>query len=214
MTNALLRYSGLLAKTKAMEGKLLSAQWIEALSKAESVEAAVVMLKGSPGYGQVLSKTENVTQTVELQKRLEESLHNDYKYLIQFAGRKQREELKLFTFRGEARRTNELRRKRMLSDSRTKEIFTRLMKQEEERKNLLFLCRKERFEAQGVSGIPIEDIRREQTQWDKKMDRTYRKFCLKYPVSMAPVLYYLYRKQKEIEAVLTAVEGVRLWSKN
>ena len=86
MTNALLQYSGLLAKTKAMEGKLLSAQWIEALSKEESVEAAVVMLKGSPGYGQMLSKTENVTQTVELQKRLEESLHNDYKYLIQFAG--------------------------------------------------------------------------------------------------------------------------------
>ena len=92
MTNALLQYSGLLAKTKAMEGKLLSAQWIEALSKAESVEAAVVMLKGSPGYGQVLSKTENVTQTVELQKRLEESLHNDYKHLIRFAGRKQRED--------------------------------------------------------------------------------------------------------------------------
>lgn len=214
MTDGLLQYSGLLAKTKAMEGKLLSAQWIEALSKAESMEAAVAMLKGSPGYGQVLSETESIIRTVELQKRLEKSLHNDYKCLQRFAGRKQREELKLFTFRGEADQTNELRRKRMFSDSRTKEIFTRLVKEEEERKNLLFLCRKERFNVQGASGISIEDIRREQLRWDAKLDRTYRKICLKYPVSIAPVLYYLYRKQKEIEAILTAVEGVRLWSKN
>ncbi len=214
MTDGLLQYSGLLAKTKAMEGSLLSAQWIEGFSKAESMGAAVAMLKGSPGYGQALSETECVMRTEELGERLEESLYDDYKRLQQFAGRKQREELKLFTFRGEADQTNELRRKRTLSDRRTKEIFTGLMELEHERKNLLFLYRKERFKAQDAAGIPIEAIRQEQMQWDAKIDGTYRKFCLKYPVSIAPVLYYLYRKQKEIEAILTAVEGVRLWSKN
>lgn len=214
MTGGLLQYSGLLAKTKAMEGNLLSAQWMERLSKAESVEAAVAMLKGSPGYGQALSETEGVIRTVELGEQLEESLYEDYECLIQFAGRKQREELKLFTFRGEADKTNELRRKRTLSDQRTKEIFTGLMELEHERKKLLFLYRKERFKTQDAAGIPLEFIRQEQMQWDAKIDGTYRKFCLKYPVSIAPVLYYLYRKQKEIEAVLTAVEGVRLWSKN
>ena len=214
MTGGLLQYSGLLAKTKAMEGSLLSAQWMERLSKAESVEAAVAMLKGSPGYGQALSETEGVIRTVELGEQLEESLYEDYERLIRFAGRKQREELKLFTFRGEADKTNELRRKRTLSDQRTKEIFTGLMELEHERKKLLFLYRKERFKTQDAAGIPLESIRQEQMQWDAKIDGTYRKFCLKYPVSIAPVLYYLYRKQKEIEAILTAVEGVRLWSKN
>ena len=214
MTDGLLQYSGLLAKTKALEGNLLTVQMMEALAKAESVEEAAAILQGSPEYGQVLSGAVRIMQPEKLRRRLRKSLHQDYKRLYEFAGTRQREELNLFVLLEKPYTRNDFRRKKVLSDRRTKEIFTRLMKEEEERKNLLFLCRKQQFAAQGATGIPMEEIRREQKEADRKMEEIYRKLCRKYPVSIAPVCYYLYRRQKEIEAVMTAVEGVRLWSKN
>lgn len=41
------------------------------------------------------------------------------------------------------------------------------------------------------------------------MDRIYRMVSRKYPVSIAPVLHYLYAKETEIERVITVIEGIR-----
>lgn len=41
------------------------------------------------------------------------------------------------------------------------------------------------------------------------MDATYRKLCGKYPMSIAPVLKYLYDKEREIDMLTTILEGVR-----
>lgn len=40
-------------------------------------------------------------------------------------------------------------------------------------------------------------------------DRTYEKVCRKYPMSLAPVLKYLYDKENEIDILTTILEGVR-----
>ncbi len=41
------------------------------------------------------------------------------------------------------------------------------------------------------------------------MRRMYQRICRKYPFSMAPVLFYFYEKEQEIEHLTTALEGIR-----
>ncbi len=41
------------------------------------------------------------------------------------------------------------------------------------------------------------------------MQKMYRQACRKYPASMAPVFYYFYKKEQEIEHLTTALEGIR-----
>lgn len=41
------------------------------------------------------------------------------------------------------------------------------------------------------------------------MEATYRKICGRYPMSIAPVMKYLYDKEREIDMLTTILEGVR-----
>lgn len=41
------------------------------------------------------------------------------------------------------------------------------------------------------------------------MEKMYQRVCAKYPASMAPVFYYFYKKEQEIEHLTTALEGIR-----
>ena len=41
------------------------------------------------------------------------------------------------------------------------------------------------------------------------MQRMYRRVCRKYPASIAPVFYYFYQKEQEIEHLTMALEGIR-----
>lgn len=41
------------------------------------------------------------------------------------------------------------------------------------------------------------------------MEKMYRRLCKKYPASLAPVFFYLYRKEQEIQKLTTALEGIR-----
>ncbi|MFR7961971.1 MAG: V0D/AC39 family V-type ATPase subunit [Roseburia intestinalis] len=45
--------------------------------------------------------------------------------------------------------------------------------------------------------------------WERVMIRTYEKICKKHPMSVAPVLRYLYEKEHEIDLLATALEGIR-----
>ena len=45
--------------------------------------------------------------------------------------------------------------------------------------------------------------------WERVMIRTYEKICKKHPMSVAPVLRYLYEKEHEIDLLTTALEGIR-----
>lgn len=41
------------------------------------------------------------------------------------------------------------------------------------------------------------------------MGKMYRRVCRKYPFSIAPVFYYFYEKEQEIEHLTTVLEGIR-----
>lgn len=41
------------------------------------------------------------------------------------------------------------------------------------------------------------------------MGKMYQRLCQKYPSSMAPVFYYFYQKEQEIEHLTAALEGIR-----
>lgn len=41
------------------------------------------------------------------------------------------------------------------------------------------------------------------------MGKMYHRICRKYPFSIAPVLFYFYEKEQEIEHLTTALEGIR-----
>ena len=45
--------------------------------------------------------------------------------------------------------------------------------------------------------------------WERVMIRTYEKICKNHPMSVAPVLRYLYEKEHEIDLLTTVLEGIR-----
>ncbi len=49
----------------------------------------------------------------------------------------------------------------------------------------------------------------DEVSYHQVMERMYRRVCQKYPASMAPVFYYFYEKEQEIEHLTTALEGIR-----
>jgi len=49
----------------------------------------------------------------------------------------------------------------------------------------------------------------DEVTFSRMMENTYQKMCKKYPMSVAPVLKYLYDKENEIDILTTILEGVR-----
>lgn len=49
----------------------------------------------------------------------------------------------------------------------------------------------------------------DEVTFQRMLDQTYEKVCRKYPMSLAPVLKYLYDKENEIDMLTTILEGVR-----
>lgn len=49
----------------------------------------------------------------------------------------------------------------------------------------------------------------DEISYHQVMRKMYRRICRKYPASMAPVFYYFYEKEQEIEHLTTALEGIR-----
>lgn len=49
----------------------------------------------------------------------------------------------------------------------------------------------------------------DEVSYHQVMEKMYQRVCRKHPASMAPVFYYLYKKEREIEHLTTALEGIR-----
>lgn len=49
----------------------------------------------------------------------------------------------------------------------------------------------------------------DEISYHQVMKKMYQRICRKYPASMAPVFYYFYEKEQEIERLTTALEGIR-----
>lgn len=95
-------YSGISAKVKAMEGRLLSRQQYEELAALTSVSETVAYLKNIPAYRDCFQEfdADNVHRG-QLERVISNSLYTDFSRLYKFADSRQKQFLKLYFLRFE-----------------------------------------------------------------------------------------------------------------
>ena len=101
MSGGLLQYSGLVTKTKAMHGKLLSEEELHYLSELEQVEDFIIFLRESKGYADIYESHEEIHHRAQVEAVLHDALYADYGKLYQFANGDQRSCLEIFFLRYE-----------------------------------------------------------------------------------------------------------------
>lgn len=330
MPGGLLGYSGLVTKTRAMHGRLLSRQTIVGLSECEKVEDILSFLREYGSYASIFQSHEEIAHRAQVEAVIDDSLYSDYGKLYRFANKEQREGLEIIFLRYEMNvlkkcletlekpenekslaylnlffgqhasfdvklvigsgnmseftsalcktrygeffnklADNEMmtrtdyavqmdilyykmawRQKSKLRDARMRAIFTQLLGTEIDWQNIMWIYRSKRFYNRGQTEIyadmiPISyrlkkaelkallesesmdefiDILGktayfsgkdamvslgDEITYQRMMEKTYTIMCKKYPMSIAPILKYLYDKENEIDILTTIVEGVR-----
>lgn len=330
MANGLLQYSGLVTKTRAMHGELLSKEELCRLMEYETVEEMITFLRESKGYASVFKTHDELHHRAQVEAVMEDSLYADYLRLYRFANGGQRKGMELLFFRYEVnvlknclkhmeqggreyksgklnlffdrhscydtaalmRATNmaellgalsgsryEKRMSRMqdnpqltdadyamqldiyyyrrvwkmkdkLPDGQMKQIFTRVLGTGIDWLNIMWMYRFKRFYHRNATDIYADMIpvvyRLKKKEIHKMleaeklgefvevlghtayftekdavvslgdeitfrlvMEKTYRQICRAYPMSIAPVLRYLYDKENEMDDLTTILEGVR-----
>ena len=86
MSGGLLKYSGLVTKTKAMHGRLLEREEVLGLSESENVEELISFLKESDAYAPVYESHEEIHHRAQVEAVLHDSLYADYVRLYSHAG--------------------------------------------------------------------------------------------------------------------------------
>ena len=329
MAGGLLKYSGLVTKTKAMGGGLLSGEALMQLSEHEMVEDIISFLREYGSYAPIYQSHEEIAHRAQVEAVITDSLYADYEKLYRFSGREQRQGLELVFLRYEinelkecveyaclgSRRSDraylnlvfdrhsgydtaavtaagslqELRQaltgtryelffdryhdqtelrfadyavgldvfyyetawkwKDRLADAKMREIFTVRLGTELDWQNILWIYRCRQFYNRDAVDIypdliPIsyrlkQEERRalleaedaeefvrvlaqtayfkgkdplvemgDEISYQQIMEKTYQRLCRKYPMSLAPILKYLYDKEREIDALTMILEGV------
>ena len=330
MSGGLLKYSGLVTKTKAMYGKLLSKEEIMRLAEYETVEEFLLFLKEGDGYAPIYRSHEEIRHRAQVEEVIDDSLYADYGRLYQFAGTDTKRGMEILFFRYEvnvlkrclehvhqggdnarlgylkvlfdrhasfdteavtrAEHMTELQQAlsgtkyeplinrfreneelsfadcmtqldifyystawqmhKKLLDKQMRDIFAVLLGTEADWQNIMWMYRAKRFynrrpEDIYANMIPIAyrlkrgelrnllETEQEETfieilgktayftereptvklgdeiTFRQVVDKTYRRLCRKYPMSVAPVLAYLHDKENEIDTLTTILEGVR-----
>ena len=101
MSGGLLKYSGLVTKTKAMHGRLLEKDELIRLSESENVEELITFLKESKGYAAIYESHEEIHHRAQVEAVIHDSLYADYVRLYQFADSRQRQCLEMIFLRYE-----------------------------------------------------------------------------------------------------------------
>lgn len=101
MTGGLLTYSGLVTKTRAMHGKLLSRQTIMGLSECGMVEDILNFLREYGSYAPIYQSHEEIAHRAQVEAVINDSLFSDYGKLYRFAGEEQRRGLEIIFLRYE-----------------------------------------------------------------------------------------------------------------
>ena len=330
MSGGLLQYSGLVTKTRAMHGRLLSREVLLRLAEYGSVEEFISFLWECDGYASIYQSHKEIAHRAEVEAVIDDSLYADYDRLYRFASGEQRKALEIQFFRYEvnvlkshlervcrgeeagqseyqhiwlSRHTgydmNALRAAGSMDDvlqalagTRYEKLVRRLAEQEtldsfhiamqldiyyymtawklcsrfsdqKQRRiikaflgteidwqNIMWMYRFKRYFDLKMSDIYVNlipicwrlkksefrrlletesltefiEILGKTAYFTEKdavvkmgdgitfrhvMEKTYRRMCRKYPMSIAPVLQYLYDKEQEIETLTTILEGVR-----
>lgn len=101
MATGLLQYSGLITKTRAMQGRLLKREDYVRISEFETVEELISFLKESKGYQRTYESHDDIVHRSQVEAVIHDSLYADYMRLYQFANGEQRAGLELIFFRYE-----------------------------------------------------------------------------------------------------------------
>ena len=101
MAGGLLQYSGLVTKTKAMHGRLLTSEELSYLTELETVDDFISYLKESAGYHEIYESHEEIHHRSQVEAILHNSLYLDYKKLYQFADSEPKSGLELLFLRYE-----------------------------------------------------------------------------------------------------------------
>ncbi|MFP3155431.1 V-type ATPase subunit [Lachnospiraceae bacterium ZAX-1] len=88
-------YSGLIAKTSAMHGRLLRKEELERLAEVASVNEAISFLSKQVGYEAVYKSHDEIAHRGQVEAFILNALYADYAKLFRFANQNQREALEL-----------------------------------------------------------------------------------------------------------------------
>jgi V/A-type H+-transporting ATPase subunit C len=102
MANHLLRYSGLITKTKAMGAQLLTESELHQLAERTTVSEVVSYLSDHPGYDHIFDQWEGEWNRGQAESVIRNSLYEEFKKLYQFSDLDQREGLTFVIWRYEA----------------------------------------------------------------------------------------------------------------
>lgn len=101
MASGLLAYSGLVTKTKAMHGGLLSEEELIRLSEYETVEEIITFLREYGSYAPIYQSHEEIAHRAQVEAVIDDSLYSDYGKLYRFANGQQRRGLEIIFLRYE-----------------------------------------------------------------------------------------------------------------
>lgn len=101
MSGDLLKYSGLVTKTRAMCGRLLGEEELSGLSDYEAVEDFIAFLRESKSYAPMYRSHDEIQHRAQVEAVIDGSLYADYQKLYQFADSRQRKGLEIIFFRYE-----------------------------------------------------------------------------------------------------------------
>ncbi len=330
MSSGLLDYSGLVTKTRAMHGGLMSRQTIVGLSECEKVEDILSFLREYGSYAPIYQSHEEIAHRAQVEAVIDDSLYSDYGKLYRFASGEQRKGLEIIFLRyemnvlkrcmeriGKQEREKSLaylnlffgqhasfdveavtgadsmsefltalsgtryeeffkrlleneamtrtdyaiqldilyyklawRQKEKLKSAKMRAIYTQILGTEIDWQNIMWIYRSKRFYNRKQADIyadmipisyrlkkselkmlleseTLDDFLEilgktayfrgkdalvsvgDEITFCRMMEKTYQKMCKKYPMSIAPVLKYLYDKENEIDVLTTILEGVR-----
>ncbi len=330
MSGGLMQYSGLVTKTRAMHGKLLSGQDVLRLTEFETVGDLIAFLRENGSYAPTYQSHEEIHHRAQVEAVIDDSLYSDYGKLYRFAGGVQRQGLAILflryevnvlknclehAYRGESGQDSGYRNlffgrhagfdteavmragnmqelaaaltgtryeeiirrfaqetelfygdfaaqldtfyyqtawklKDGLKDASMRKIMRQILGTETDWQNIMWIYRFRQFYRTGAEEIRARLIpiryRLKEAEFERLlaserpedfvetlgktayfsgkdavialgdevtyrlvMDRTYRQMCRKYPMSIAPVLSYLYDKENEIDDLTTILEGIR-----
>lgn len=260
MAKGLLQYSGLVAKTKAMQGRLLKREEFERIAEFQTVQETIAFLREQESYGKIYGGREEIQHRGQVEELIHDSIWEDYRKLSRFGNESQRSALKLYL--------EQLRQKDMparadvsyfvraweeigsYKDRTMRRILCEIFGTQIDWLNIMWIYRARQFfhqkpEVAAEMLIPIRyKLRRDETErlleaeqeeefrqilastsyyhgkdalvriedeisYHHVMGKMYRRVCRKYPFSIAPVYYYFYKKELEIQHLTTALEGIR-----